>query len=67
LNRNCDYDYRTEAGDEYLHPQRKDEDYMLVTAAPDLLAALVAVRDSEHKLPSGLWDKVNAAITKAMG
>ena len=44
-----------------------EENARLLSAAPDLYAALIAVRDSEHKLPAGLWEKVNAAILKAEG
>lgn len=39
----------------------------LIAAAPELYKAIIAVRDSEHKLPSGLWEKVHAAISKAGG
>lgn len=37
----------------------------LIAAAPELLEALIAVRDRKHT--PDLWEMVNAAITKATG
>lgn len=42
-------------------------DAHLICASPDLYAALAAIVRSEHKLPSGLWDKARAALDKADG
>ena len=41
------------------------EDARLIAAAPDLLEALIAVRDRKHT--PDLWEMVNAAIAKATG
>lgn len=44
-----------------------EEDKALITAAPDMLAALREVREEGIYIPSPLWVKVNGVITKAEG
>lgn len=64
--------------DEQYYPQCSDnpEDWPLIAAAPDLLAALQMVRDADedcrkendpHVIPDAARAKIDAAIAKAEG
>ncbi len=46
-------------------PKTREADRLLVAAAPDMLAALIAIRDV--KMPVALAEQIDLAIAKAVG